>query len=696
MTGLGQYQLSAEQERRFLATGYLIFAVDDVAPEIHRRIYQQACELHRSGKPIQGPELAADTDAIIRSAATRGVLSGLLGPDFVGSAWNGGVLASSDRDQSFHKDNTHRATREHAPRHVSLFYYPGPVSESDGPTAFIPGSTYWSVDRAGLGMGEERLDPPLIPPPEGWSHRQWAEAVAQHEDGPAFSSNTDATIPYAAHDQRLRAADRLLGVPGLTGHSVTHAGGVCVLWHDDIVHRKSRQRPGGNSDLGPNPTNADLSRNPGYGVSFRPIIRLGFHRCTEPHALPAAAVPDVALEDWAGAVAEHGPPLACDALVDTATHVWSRHLTWLCGGSAEPPAVELPTVEVARLEAAFLAAGSKEATRIAAAYGLGRSGALDTLVAQLDCHGQERLFRAATYGLASAAGDRAVPALCAALRAASPDAERPLYRKEKMAHALGHAAGPPSLGAAMASLAAATASAWSEIDTIVGMVPTEERAELIATSKRGLRGYDGQVFFTIVPQHHRCSDARSLLAESAQASGLLASRAMTAEAAGHLSATESAQICRSAVLLIRELLVRPDEGSMLPSRFPLNMLENNAVEAMMQMCSSPVCPPAILPPDRPMDLPPNFTSIKANHPYAAAAEGPPRAPREQLGRQVVVGPTRNPRLRLAFARLAWLGKKEALRGPTGQAAVLDECKRDPHWRPLLDAGELLFPTAPAS
>jgi hypothetical protein len=187
-----------------------------------------------------------------------------------------------------------------------------------------------------------------------------------------------------------------------------------------------------------------------------------------------------------------------------------------------------------------------------------------------------------------------------------------------------------------------------------------------------------------------------LLAESAQASGLLASRAMTAEAAGHLSATESAQICRSAVLLIRELLVRPDEGSMLPSRFPLNMLENNAVEAMMQMCSSPVCPPAILPPDRPMDLPPNFTSIKANHPYAAAAEGPPRAPREQLGRQVVVGPTRNPRLRLAFARLAWLGKKEALRGPTGQAAVLDECKRDPHWRPLLDAGELLFPTAPAS
>eukprot|EP01052_Picozoa_sp_SAG31_P071685 SAG31_NODE_30612_length_378_cov_1.444444_1_plen_98_part_01 len=91
--------------------------------------------------------------------------------------------------------------------------------------------------------------------------------------------------------------DRLLGVPGLTGHSVTHTGGVCVLWHNDIIHRKSRQRPGGNSDCGPNPTNADLSAAsspPGYGVNFRPIMRLGFHRCTEPHALPAANSPNAA------------------------------------------------------------------------------------------------------------------------------------------------------------------------------------------------------------------------------------------------------------------------------------------------------------------------------------------------------------------------------------------------------------------
>ena len=47
-------------------------------------------------------------------------------------------------------------------------------------------------------------------------------------------------IPYAEHDVRLSSADKLLGVPGLQGHSVTHSGGVCVLWHDDVIHRKSR------------------------------------------------------------------------------------------------------------------------------------------------------------------------------------------------------------------------------------------------------------------------------------------------------------------------------------------------------------------------------------------------------------------------------------------------------------------------
>ena len=49
---------------------------------------------------------------------------------------------------------------------------------------------------------------------------------------------------------------------------------------------------------------------------------------------------------------------------------------------------------------------------------------------------------------------------------------------------------------------------------------------------------------------------------------------MAAEGRGELGAGDAAEVCRGAVRLLRRLIVEPDEGSMLPSRFPLNMLEN--------------------------------------------------------------------------------------------------------------------------
>jgi hypothetical protein len=115
-------------------------------------------------------------------------------------------------------------------------------------------------------------------------------------------------IPYEEHDARLRSADSLLGVPGLRGHSVTHPGGVCVLWHNDIIHRKSRQRPWGR-DLGPAPKRVDLSVDPNHGVSFRPILRLGFHRCSEPDAAPSPGLVDD--EEWTAAIGGDGPPRTC-------------------------------------------------------------------------------------------------------------------------------------------------------------------------------------------------------------------------------------------------------------------------------------------------------------------------------------------------------------------------------------------------
>ena len=71
--------------------------------------------------------------------------------------------------------------------------------------------------------------------------------------------------------------------------------------------------------------------------------------------------------------------------------------------------------------------------------------------------------------------------------------------------------------------------------------------------------------------------------------------------------------------------------------------------------------------------------------------GQPR--QRQLGAQVTLpsGPASNPRLQLAFARLAWLDAAGKLRGPSGQATVLEELKRDLQWRPFLDARQLVLP-----
>ena len=93
--------LSPEQIRQFIATGYLVFPVDGLPADFHQRFYERACTLKRAGQPIGGPELEAESDAVISSAATRGALSSLLGSDYAGAAWSGGVLeASCDRDQS--------------------------------------------------------------------------------------------------------------------------------------------------------------------------------------------------------------------------------------------------------------------------------------------------------------------------------------------------------------------------------------------------------------------------------------------------------------------------------------------------------------------------------------------------------------------------------------------------------------------
>jgi hypothetical protein len=142
----------------------------------------------------------------------------------------------------------------------------------------------------------------------------------------------------------------------------------------------------------------------------------------------------------------------------------------------------------------------------------------------------------------------------------------------------------------------------------------------------------------------------------------------------------------------------------MPSRYPLSILEQSGVQGLLKLCSSPACPPTILPASgldagRPTNLP-HFSSVTTSRtPPVTTSRTPPVAlastpskPKE-FGPQVSLptGSEANPSLRVALARLARLASKKQLRGPAGQGAVLEVCRSK--WRVLVEGGcALVMPT----
>lgn len=96
------------------------------------------------------------------------------------------------------------------PRQISMFYYPGKVGPGDGPTCFLPGTQYLALDREGLGQGEERLDPHMLPPK---TPAQWHDAISGFTDSRPNS--------YAETDHRREAGMQLLGLPHLQEKPMT-------------------------------------------------------------------------------------------------------------------------------------------------------------------------------------------------------------------------------------------------------------------------------------------------------------------------------------------------------------------------------------------------------------------------------------------------------------------------------------------
>ena len=226
--------LDSSQLAEFLDVGYLVLRLDDVADNIHDRIYD-ACErayegMSSSSDSATGFKLIADDintsipdlNAILQSSYVSGALSSLLGSDYF--RYNHSFIHRSGiHDQGFHKDSglpwgTRGGIRSHRLNWLMVFYYPQTTTIDMGPTEILPGTQYWTVDREkhGVQAGEDILDLTF----EG-------NGIGHHQD-------------LNARDQQLAKS-----LNGFDTHTkplkIEVPKGSVVLVHFDLFHRGTRQ-----------------------------------------------------------------------------------------------------------------------------------------------------------------------------------------------------------------------------------------------------------------------------------------------------------------------------------------------------------------------------------------------------------------------------------------------------------------------
>lgn len=184
-----------------------------------------------------------------------------------------------------------------------------------------------------------------------------------------------------------------------------------------------------------------------------------------------------------------------------------------------------------------------------------------------------------------------------------------------------------------------------------------------------------------IPPHEASDDNRSVVAEGARCLGLVAARAMAAEEAGEMHPSRSAALCAKVVSILTPLLLEEDHAAAFPSRFPLPLLAGNASRSLLQLCSSPKCPPTLLPGARPID---GFAQLNPVEAHEQQQEGELPV----LGSPAYVKGQPREEVRLALARLRWLEKRGLLRGEA-QMAVLRQCAKIQAWSSYMnDTGAL--------
>ena len=190
---------------------------------------------------------------------------------------------------------------------------------------------------------------------------------------------------------------------------------------------------------------------------------MGFFRAAEPTA-PCWVEDKASDGGWSESAASTGHmPQEVDAV---ASALWQPRKEWLADGYGRSTLYARSAEEVDAL--AEKLQGASEAARMIAAGQLAHTTGnlgIEPLISAMG-KATEAPARAATYGLASA-GDAAVPPLIALLEgsaapvpagsaSSSCSTDRPLYRKDKIAYALGRAATTAdSIKNAVDSLAAA-------------------------------------------------------------------------------------------------------------------------------------------------------------------------------------------------------------------------------------------------
>ena len=224
--------LSDESVQSFIRDGFLLVPQPELPPSFHADVYERCKAYWTQPERPSGREYflaIPQLTEVLRTPSTVGALTSLLGPEYVQHPHRTMHTRADEigGDQDWHKDGHHVPIRHHFPRWIICFYFPMETTLGMGPTAVIPGSTYYTTDKQDAtgaevvgNWGDDRL-----------------ERILQNPTTDLSGGNLDA------RDARLQEAiSKGLGESFEEKKLLVPAGTLADL-HFDLFHRGTRRIP---------------------------------------------------------------------------------------------------------------------------------------------------------------------------------------------------------------------------------------------------------------------------------------------------------------------------------------------------------------------------------------------------------------------------------------------------------------------